>query len=70
MVSLGLVSPHGGRRNQDDKLSSCSYAHQAAEALGVDKRTVSRDLARGKKIAPEVMAEVAATILDKGVSGA
>lgn len=63
----GLVSAHGGKRGQDDKLSSCSYADQAAASLGVDKRTVQRDLRRGKNISPEVMAEVAGSRLDKGV---
>lgn len=52
----GLVSGHSGPRKQNDKLSSCSYADQASASLGVDKRTVQRDLARGKKIAPEVLA--------------
>jgi ParB-like chromosome segregation protein Spo0J len=63
----GLVSSHGGARKQNDKLSSCSYAERASADLGVDRRTVQRDLARGKKIAPEVLAEVAGTDLDKGV---
>lgn len=63
----GLVSAHGGPRKQNDKLSSCSYADQASASLGVDKRTVQRDLARGKKIAPDVLSEVAGTDLDKGV---
>ena len=44
-----------------------SYAKQAAETLGVDERTVRRDLARGKNITPDVLAEVAGTALDKGV---
>ncbi len=59
----GLVSAHGGPRKQNDKLSSCSYADQTSASLGVDKRTVRRDLARGKKIAPDVLAEVAGTDL-------
>lgn len=63
----GLVTAHGGARKQNDKLSSCSYADQAAASLGVDKRTVQRDLARGKKIEADVLAEVAGTDLDKGV---
>ncbi len=46
---------------------SVGYAKQAAATLGVDERTVRRDLARGKNIAPDVMAEVAGTSLDKGV---
>jgi ParB-like chromosome segregation protein Spo0J len=63
----GLVkdAPKGGKPRNGDKLSS--YSDQAATALGVDKRTVQRDLARGKKITPDVLAEVAGTELDKGV---
>jgi hypothetical protein len=61
LVSLG----RGG--DQSDKMSLRSYAKQAAADLGVDKRTVERDLRRGKNITPEVMAEVAGTSLDKGV---
>ncbi|WP_312125426.1 hypothetical protein [Brevundimonas sp.] len=41
-----------------------AYSARAAESLGVDERTVRRDLARGKKIAPDVLAEVAGTDLD------
>lgn len=63
----GLVSAHGGRRDQDAKSASCSYAQRAAADLGVSKRTVQQDLARGKKIAPEVLAAVTGTDLDKGV---
>ena len=44
-----------------------SYSDEAAAALGVDKRTVQRDLARGKNITSDVLAEVAGTALDKGV---
>lgn len=58
-------APKGGRSGNGDKLSS--YSEQAAISLGVDKRTVQRDLARGKKIAPEVLAEVSGTSMDKGV---
>lgn len=63
----GLVkdAPKGGRPGNGDKLSS--YLDQAATSLGVDKRTVQRDLARGKKIAPDVLSEVAGTGLDKGI---
>lgn len=50
-----------------EKSSLTSYAKQASEALGVSRRTVEKDLARGKRIAPEVLAEVAGTDLDKGV---
>jgi hypothetical protein len=43
------------------------YAKKAAADLGVSERTVRQDLARGKKIAPDVLSEVAGTDLDKGV---
>lgn len=62
----GLVSKGRGG-DQSDKLSVRSYAKQASESLGVNRRTVERDLSRGKNIAPEVLAEVAGTDLDKGV---
>lgn len=62
----GMVSKGPGQpKKNGDKLSS--YSDQAAASLGVDKRTVQRDLARGKKINPDVLAEVAGTDLDKGV---
>ncbi|MFO0531032.1 MAG: hypothetical protein ACK5XY_03745 [Brevundimonas sp.] len=49
------TSRHSGRNA--DNLSA--YSKKAAADLGVDERTVRRDLARGKKIAPDVLAEVA-----------
>lgn len=62
----GLVSSGPGQpKKNSDKLSA--YSSQAATTLGVDERTVRRDLARGKKIEPDVLAEVAGTELDKGV---
>lgn len=61
MVSNG----RGG--DQSEKSSLRSYASQASETLGVTKRTVEKDLARGKKISPDVLAEVAGAELDKGV---
>lgn len=66
LVRKGLVSvgSRGGDRRSNDKLS---YGTQTAAALGVDKRTVQRDLARGKNISPEILAEVTGTDLDKGV---
>lgn len=62
----GLVRPQG-RPGKDAKSAPLSYADQAAASLGVSKRTVQQDLARGKKIDAEVLAEVAGTSLDKGV---
>jgi len=67
LIKMGEVSTHGGKRKQDDKLSSCSYADRAATDLGIDKRTVQRDLRRGKNIAPDVLADIAGTDMDKGV---
>jgi len=66
LIGKGLVHDEiGGRAKKGDKLSS--YSDEAAAALGVDKRTVQRDLSRGSKITPDVMAEVTGTALDKGV---
>ncbi len=62
----GLVSAGPGQpKKNSDKLSG--YSAQAAASLGVDERTVRRDLRRGKNIAPEIMAKVAGSRLDKGV---
>ena len=49
------------------KSATIAYAKQAAADLGVSERTVRQELARGKKIAPEVLAEVSGTDLDSGV---
>jgi len=68
LVRMGEVSKsgQGGDRRSNDKLSLGSYADRAASDLGVDKRTVQRDLRRGKNIDADVLAEVAGTDLDKG----
>ena len=50
-------APKGGRPGNGDKLSS--YSDRAAADLGIDKRTVQRDLRRGKNIAPDVLADIA-----------
>lgn len=63
----GLVSSHGGQRDQVAKSATCSYAKQAAADLGVSERSVRQHLTRGKKIEADVLAEVAGTPLDKGV---
>lgn len=68
MVRKGLATAHGGDRKssgQVGRLKSCTA--QTAEALGQSERVVRRDLARGKKIIPEVLAQVSGTDLDKGV---
>lgn len=68
LVRMGEVAAHSesaGRPKKSDNLSK--YSAKAAADLGVDERTVRRDLRRGKNIAPEVLAEVAGTDMDKGV---
>jgi|GEM_PF-1126266 len=62
----GLVSDGPGRPKKNSEKSS-SYSQQASETLGVSKRTVEKDLARGKNITADVLADVAGTDLDKGV---
>lgn len=63
-----MVQAAGGdRKSKRQNVDLKSYATQASETLGVNRRTVERDLARGKNIAPDVLAEVAGTDLDKGV---
>jgi len=62
----GLVretTAHSGRNA--DNLSA--YSRKAAADLGVDERTVRRDLRRGKTIAADILADVVGTDLDKGV---
>jgi ParB-like chromosome segregation protein Spo0J len=66
LVRRGEVLAGAGQpKKNSDKLSG--YSKMAAADLGVDERTIRRDLARGKKIAPDVLADVAGTDLDKGV---
>jgi hypothetical protein len=66
LIRKGVVSSGPGQPKKNSaKLAK--YSELAATALGVGERTVHRDLARGKKIDPEVLAEVAGTALDKGV---
>lgn len=68
LVRRGDVAGHGGDRKSNRQNGGLkSYTDQAAETLGHSKRTVERDLSRGKNIAPEVLAEVSGTALDKGV---
>ena len=68
LVRRGEVRANGGDRRSDCQIGKLkSYADQTAEALGVSRRTVARDLARGKNIDPDVLAEVSGTDLDKGV---
>ncbi|HEX4180982.1 MAG TPA: hypothetical protein VHY32_09345 [Caulobacteraceae bacterium] len=68
MVSLGLVRERGGdRRSNEQNVHLKSYSADASQSLGVHEKTVRLDLARGKKIDPEVLAEVSGTPQDKGV---
>jgi hypothetical protein len=53
-------APLGGRPKNLDNLSK--YSARAAADLGVDERTVRRDLRRGKNISAEVLAEVTGTV--------
>ena len=56
----GMVQSAGGdRKSNGQNVHLKSYAKQTADTLGVDERTVRRDLARGKNITPDVLAEVA-----------
>lgn len=63
----GLIKTTKGPSPVGEKSSLTPYAKQASETLGVSKRTVEKDLARGKNIDPEILAEVAGSELDKGV---
>jgi ParB-like chromosome segregation protein Spo0J len=58
--------PQGGRPAKNLENFS-KYSTRAAADLGVSERTVRNDLRRGKNIAPDVLAEVAGTDMDKGV---
>jgi len=62
----GLVAKGPGQPKKNlDKLSR--YSAKAAADLGVDERTVRRDLRRGKNISPDILADVTGTDMDKGV---
>jgi ParB family chromosome partitioning protein len=68
MVSLGLVLVGAGKPSNSAKSAELtSYSRKASADLGVSERTVRQDLARGKKIEPGVLADVAGSPLDKGV---
>ena len=67
-MRMGLVQTRGGdRKSNGQNVHLKSYAANAADSLGVTERTVRRDIARGSKIAPEVLADISGTDLDKGV---
>jgi hypothetical protein len=68
LVKKGLVKTAPGPAKRDAaKLATTPYVRQAAETVGQSERAVRRDLARGSKIAPEILAAVAGTPEDKGV---
>lgn len=70
MIELGLVHDkgRGGDRKSNANLAIDSYLDVAAAELGTSKRTVVRDLSRGEKIDPEVLAEIESTKLDTGAN--
>lgn len=66
-ILVRLEKVHAGKGRPDKSAKLAVYSDQAAASLGVSKRTVERDLARGKNIDPAVLADVSGTDLDKGV---
>jgi ParB-like chromosome segregation protein Spo0J len=61
----GLVSAGPGQpKKNSDKLSA--YSARAAADLGVDERTVRRDLRRAKGIAEDIRSQITGTDLDTG----
>jgi hypothetical protein len=69
LVRKGLVAEpgQGGDRRSSAKSALDSYAVKTAADLGVSRRKVETELARGKKIDADVLSDVAGTALDKGV---
>jgi ParB-like chromosome segregation protein Spo0J len=65
LIDKGIV--HAGRGRPDKSANLAVYVDHASETLGMSKRAVERELARGEKITPDVLAEVTGTALDKGV---
>jgi hypothetical protein len=65
LVEKGVIHAGQGRPKKGTKLAS--YSEQAAASLGLSETQVKRELRRGKNIAPEVLADVAGTDMDKGV---
>lgn len=53
LIAKGVVRPNG--RPNSANSAKLSYADQAASSLGVSRRTVAQELARGKKIDPDVL---------------
>ena len=56
LVRRGEV--HGGKGRPEKSANLAVYSERAAAELGVSKRTVERDLARGKNIDPDVLADL------------
>lgn len=67
LISRGVVAARGGDRKSSQVESLKSYAEEAAETLGVGLSTIRRDIGRGQRIDPAVLADIAGTDLDKGV---
>lgn len=68
LEAKGIVAGRGGDRRSNSRPESLKgYTAHASETLGLGYSTVARDVARGRKIDPEVLAEVTGTDLDKGV---
>jgi|GEM_PF-2093855 len=65
LTRMGLVKTKTGPIAANS--ATTPYARKAAADLGSSERTVRKHLTRGKKIAPEIRAEIAGTDLDKGV---
>lgn len=64
LVEKGLVRSQGRPRKDGPQKS---YAEEAAASLGVSRKTVDNLLWQGKNIAPDILAEVTATDLDRKV---
>lgn len=67
LVRKGVVLDYKGGRPAKSVTKLVAYSDKTAGDLGVHPNTIRRDLRRGKKIDPAVLADVAGTDLDKGV---
>ena len=68
LEARGLAQSNGGDRRSDERKAHLkSYADQASQAFGAHPATVRKDVRRGDKISPDVLADVSGSPLDKGV---